>query len=139
MTKKNRPGFTIVELLIVCAVIAILAGVTLMATGPSRAKARDSRRISDITQIQSALESYFAERPRTDAEYPVDIYAANTLEPNHIADVPVDPAGTAYAYSRLPGGKSYCVGANLEANTQYERDGEGCGALNDQYNYVIRR
>lgn len=54
---KNK-GFTLIELLVVIAVIGILAAVVLASLNSARGKARDTRRISDLKQIQTALELY---------------------------------------------------------------------------------
>lgn len=58
----RRFGFTLVELLIVIAFIAVLAGVLLVAVNPVQqlAKARDTGRISAVSQIGRALEAYAA-------------------------------------------------------------------------------
>jgi len=49
----------LVELLVVIAIIGILSGVVLTSMSGARARANDSRRISDIKQIQMALELYY--------------------------------------------------------------------------------
>jgi len=52
-----QKGFTLVELLIVIAIIVILAGVVLVAVNPVRrfAEARNSTRFSDVTSILNAI------------------------------------------------------------------------------------
>jgi len=57
--KSSRRGFTLIELLIVVLIIGILASIILANFGPAKQRARDARRISDISQIQVALEGYF--------------------------------------------------------------------------------
>ena len=57
-TQKKVSGFTIVELLIVVVVIAILAAISMVAYTNIQSRARDSRRLSDITQIKNALLAY---------------------------------------------------------------------------------
>jgi len=52
-------GFTLVELMIVIAIIALLSGIILTSVTGSKAKSRDAARISDVNQIQLALEQYF--------------------------------------------------------------------------------
>ena len=51
-------GFTLIELLVVISIIVLLARVVMTSLNTARAKARDSRRISEIKQIQKALELY---------------------------------------------------------------------------------
>ncbi len=52
-------GFTLIELLVVIAIIALLTGIVITSLTGSKAKARDAKRISDIGNIQLALELYF--------------------------------------------------------------------------------
>lgn len=58
--KRNMSGFTIVELLIVIVVIAILAAISIVAYTGIQARARDSTRASDASQIKKALLAYDA-------------------------------------------------------------------------------
>jgi len=55
----SHKGFTIIELLVVIAIIAILSGIIITALTGSKAKSRDAERVSDLNQIQLALEQYF--------------------------------------------------------------------------------
>ena len=55
MKLKQSKGFTLLELLIVIAIIGLLASVVLIALNPSRAKARNARRIADIKQLVNAF------------------------------------------------------------------------------------
>jgi len=57
--KKTQKGFTIVELLIVIVVIGILAALVLNAFSGVQAKARDTKRQTDVRAISSQLEAYF--------------------------------------------------------------------------------
>ena len=57
---KEQKGFTLVELLVVIAIIGLLSTLAVVSLGSARSKARDARRISDIRQVQTALELYFA-------------------------------------------------------------------------------
>lgn len=56
-----RRGFTLIELLVVVAIIGILSSVVISSINQARSKARDTKRISDVRQIQNALEMYFAD------------------------------------------------------------------------------
>ncbi len=57
--KNKEKGFTLIELLVVIAVIGILASVVLASLNSARGKARDARRLSDVQQLQTALEFYY--------------------------------------------------------------------------------
>ncbi len=60
MSLKNRKGgFTLIELLVVIAIIGILSAVVLASLQTARAKSRDAKRVSDLGQIQLALELRF--------------------------------------------------------------------------------
>lgn len=59
MKRKYSRAFTLIELLVVVAIIGVLASVVLASLNTARAKARDARRLSDVKQIQTALELYF--------------------------------------------------------------------------------
>jgi prepilin-type N-terminal cleavage/methylation domain-containing protein len=63
----NKRGFTLVELLVVISIIGVLSSTVFASLGSTRTKARDARRMSDIKNIQTALELYkdtFGEYPR---------------------------------------------------------------------------
>lgn len=59
--KKRNQGFTIVELLIVIVVIGILALLVITTYSGIQAKARNSKRQTDIQSIQTQLEAFFSQ------------------------------------------------------------------------------
>ncbi|WP_293548438.1 prepilin-type N-terminal cleavage/methylation domain-containing protein [Phascolarctobacterium sp.] len=57
---KHSKGFTLVELVIVIAVIGILAGLAIPHFLDSQAKTRTARAAADMRTLQSAVEQYMA-------------------------------------------------------------------------------
>lgn len=55
---KRRAGFTLIELVIAIIVIAILATIVLVNYNAAQAKARDTRRMSNLNSISEAITSY---------------------------------------------------------------------------------
>lgn len=55
-----RPGFTIVELLIVIVVIAILASISTVAFSGIQQRAGNAARISDVKKMKSLIDQYVA-------------------------------------------------------------------------------
>jgi prepilin-type N-terminal cleavage/methylation domain-containing protein len=58
--RQKSGGFTLIEILIVVAIISILASIVLVGIGPTEQLGRDARRISDLHEVQTALELYYA-------------------------------------------------------------------------------
>lgn len=85
--KKIFPskGFTLIELLVVIAIIGVITAVVLVSITGSRSKARDARRISDVSQLQVSLEQYF----NRNNSFPPDL--ATLVNGNYLSELPKDP------------------------------------------------
>lgn len=112
-----KKGFTLIELLVVVAVIGILASVILLGLSSVRGKGRDARRITDLKQLQNALELYF----NACSHYPPAL--TNLTNPGAdctanigINQLPTDPSTNVnYGYCMPPGvTNSYVLGAVFE-------------------------
>ncbi len=57
---KNKKGFTLIELLVVIAIIGLLATLAVVALTSARQKSRDSKRVADMKQLQTAMELMFS-------------------------------------------------------------------------------
>jgi len=59
MNKKQNKGFTLIELLVVIAIISLLSTTVMASLNQARQKSRDTKRISDLNALRTALEMYY--------------------------------------------------------------------------------
>jgi prepilin-type N-terminal cleavage/methylation domain-containing protein len=111
--KNKSLGFTLIELLVVIAIIGILAAVVLVSLNSARAKSRDARRISDMHQIQTALELYYNDC----GVYPTSLATATangctgaTTFGTFLAAIPTNPSGCTNAGGSAPAGSATAYG-----------------------------
>ena len=52
----SKPGFTLLELMIVVAIIAFMSVAAFVMFAPAYAKTRDARRLTDMKDLQAALQ-----------------------------------------------------------------------------------
>ena len=118
---KNKRGFTLIELLVVIAIIGVLASIVLASLNNARLKSRNARRITDIKQLQLALELYFD--GAGGGQYAGTL--ATLVTGNYIPSIPIDPLGNTGALCRTAIGycfwvpaagsrTTYHLGANIE-------------------------
>lgn len=122
----NKKGFTLIELLVVIAIIGLLSTLAVVALGSARAKARDAKRLSDLKQVQTALELYYTDNNA----YPVAAtstilgstnmaclnssgFAATGCTNAYMGAVPTDPGSNSYGYTSA--GTTYTIAATLES------------------------
>ncbi len=93
---NTKRGFTLIEILVVIAIIGILSSVVLASLATSRAKARDARRIADLEEVKKALELYYDSNgayPPTGPSLPPFPLPLVLKTGGFIAQIPVTPAG----------------------------------------------
>lgn len=56
---QTRNGFTLIEMLIVIAVIGLLSSFLLTAFGPARLSARDARIVQEVNQARAIAETLY--------------------------------------------------------------------------------
>lgn len=121
--KNNKAAFTLIELLVVIAIIGILSTLAVVSLQGARAKARDAKRITDIRQMQTALELYYTDWN----EYPSAVVSGGsigTASDVYMLVVPTGPTPadlpcvrSAYYYKQINGGAGYLLEFCLSGKT----------------------
>ncbi len=101
---KMQAGFTIIELLIVIAIIGILATLVLTNFQGAQARGRDTVRNSDINAVFTKLEEYYTNNQN---QYPVGtaVTSANAstvfpgIDPQSVVDEDGDDVSVTYTDS----------------------------------------
>ena len=131
--KRDQKGFTIVELLIVIVVIGILAALVVTTYSGIQAKARDSKRKTDIAAIQTQIEAYYAEENHYPSYANLNSSTWRAVEANHLKslkeDTLTDPSGTAATLksgAAAASDKQYGYQPVNDAGTSCEADATTC-------------
>lgn len=109
-----KKGFTLIEILIVIAILGILATVGLTSFQTTQMRGRDAQRKSDLKQLGNAVELYYQDYKR----YPLTLPSAGEEFTDgktiYMKIVPGDPSAGEYLYKVSPTGSKYQLFAYLE-------------------------
>ncbi len=129
----QKKGFTLVELLVVIAIIGVLSTLAVVSLNNAREKSRDAKRVSDIKQVQTALELYFADNNGYPTGSGLVLGGSNAQAlsgagitgsgsatgTTYMGQVPSNPTpgGADYSYTQTASGLSYTINFTLEGQT----------------------
>jgi len=101
--RSHKLGFTLIEIVVVIAIVALLFAAGVTSYSKIRVNSRDSIRKSDLTAIRSALEQY----RNIVGSYPATL---PTLTPDYLPNELLDPQVNCSSYTYTPN----------PTNTQYQ-------------------
>ena len=131
-----KKAFTLIELLIVIAVISILIGIALPRFKGMQDEGNIAKSKGELRTLQSALESYYIHNSNA---YPAALSSLTSAVPNLVSSIPADPFSTTSAsYGYVRGGTNnkffvvYSVGpsangsATITLDAVVETNGSTC-------------
>jgi general secretion pathway protein G len=143
----SERGFTLIELMIVVAIIAILAGILIPNFVNARAQAQTSACESNLRAIATAMELAYADNQTYPfGNVPAALTVNNVTYLSNNPRDPADPANNPYVVTQQPGsaaGQGYvitCPGthvsstlAKLTSNGTSTQCGNNCAATKILY------
>ena len=122
----NKKGFTLIEVLLVIVIIAILAGIVIIAVNPARqiSQANNTQRSNDVRALLDATQEYALDNRGV---LPTEIPAVATeigsaaglidicsyLVPTYLTEMPADPTDADATYTDCT---SYATGYNISVD-----------------------
>lgn len=127
---NSQKGFTLIEMVMVVALIGILMGIVFQGARGMQQSGRDTRRIADLRRVQTHLELYFNRCGHYPNGNPCGTLGTvgtnNIISWSNLAvalgqvvdqrEVPNDPLSPRiiYQYVSIDGGLSYALAATME-------------------------
>ena len=140
---NRRASFTLVELLVIIAIVGLLSALIIIAVNQALIKGRDARRMGDIKQITNALElalSFDNSYPIPTGNITVCLSVCAVVSPPawctgllaQMSSIPNDPLPNQQCYLYNSDGANFRVAAKFEASSN-DIMAQNDGGLYSQY------
>ena len=84
--KNNKKGFTLIELMIVVAIIGILAAIAIPKFADLINKSKEGATKGALSSVRSAIQVYYGDN---EGWFPADTLACLTLNAKYIGEIPL--------------------------------------------------
>ncbi|MCM8812021.1 MAG: prepilin-type N-terminal cleavage/methylation domain-containing protein [Candidatus Omnitrophica bacterium] len=95
--RKKSKGFTLVEIMIVVAIIALIAAIAIPNLLRARHNANETSAIGNVRTLVAALESFRANQ--TPPAYPADLDELSSADPQYVPDELTDGSQQGYDFA----------------------------------------
>lgn len=108
MARTGRAGFTLIEIMIVVAIIGLLASIAVPNFMKARTQAQTTACVNNLKQIQGAIETWALENKKgpSDAVTDADLFGSSL----YIKTKPQCPAGGTYSVTTVAAAPTCSVG-----------------------------
>jgi prepilin-type N-terminal cleavage/methylation domain-containing protein len=116
MIRRKKSGFTLIEILIVVAILSLLTISSIFMLTNNLAKGRDTKRKGDLDRIKIAFEEYYVDNDTYPPEDALSNCGSSDLSP-YLQTVPCDPktkSAYCYVYDADNIGQNYRILGSLE-------------------------
>ncbi|MFH0877202.1 MAG: type II secretion system protein [Candidatus Omnitrophota bacterium] len=104
---RSKKGFTLVEIMIVVAIIVLLAAIAIPNLLRARLSANEATAIAAMRTLSTAYEGYRA--AQSPPAYPAALSSLNASNPPYIDDVLASQNKSGYTFTPAGGGNTYSV------------------------------
>ena len=110
---RSRKGFTLVEIMIVVAIIVLLAAIAIPNLLRARLSANEATAIAAMRTLSTAMESYRA--AQSPPAYPTVLTSLNASNPPYIDSVLAGGNKSGYTFALSGGGNTYGIVATPQS------------------------
>lgn len=132
MNNKNINGFTLVELIVVMAIIAVLVTLSVLGISTVQRSSRDTQRIKTLEAVNLEIQAFFAANNRFPKNTELTVNSSGftigtganavTVSTQGITTAVLtqasDSDSTDYCYNAPTTGADYYIAVDLESNSQ---------------------